>query len=106
MGNLFIMSVGSVLAGQIDRSLSSWGSEARRALVAVSASSNRSKSDADPAEWMPRQRAHCRYVRECVAVKTRWQLSVDRTEKQALLSTAGGCRNVVILVRTATVVLR
>ena len=78
----------------------------RRALVAVSASSNRSKSDSDPAQWMPRKAVRCRYVREWVAVKTRWRLTVDRTEKHALLATARGCRNVRVRVRTAPVVLR
>ena len=72
----------------------------RPGLVAVSASSNRSKSDSDPAEWMPRQRARSRYVRHWVAVKTRWRLTVDRTEKRTLISTARGCRNVFVTVRT------
>jgi len=40
------------------------------------------------------------------AVKTRWRLTVDRTEKRALLSTARGCRNVLVRVRTGPVVLR
>jgi hypothetical protein len=75
----------------------------RRALVAVSASSNRSKSDRDPREWMPRPVARCRYVREWTAVKTRWRLTVDKREKRALLRTARGCKNVVVRVRTARI---
>jgi uncharacterized protein DUF1524 len=47
-----------------------------RTLVAVTASVNRSKSDQDPAKWLP-QLGRCRYVRQWVAVKTRWGLSVD-----------------------------
>jgi hypothetical protein len=78
----------------------------RRSLVAVSASSNRTKSDADPAEWLPRKAARCRYVREYIAVKTRWRLTVDPREKRALLRTARGCRNTVVTVRVARVVLR
>lgn len=79
----------------------------KRALVAVTASSNRSKSDRDPAEWLPpREAAHCRYVREYVAVKTRWRLTVDRAEKRALLTVARSCKNVVVRVRPARVVLR
>ena len=78
----------------------------RRSLVAVTASSNRTKSDSDPAEWLPRKTAHCRYVREYVAVKKRWRLTVDRPEKQALLRTARGCRNTMVRVRPAKVVLR
>jgi hypothetical protein len=78
----------------------------RRALVAVSASSNRSKSDRDPAEWLPRRRVRCRYVAEWTAIKTRWSLSVDRAEKRTLRRLARDCRNRPITVRTATVGLR
>ena len=78
----------------------------RRALVAVTAASNRSKSDSDPADWLPRRAARCRYVREYVAVKTRWRLTVNRGEKRALLRTARSCRNKVVTVRTAKIVLR
>ncbi len=74
----------------------------QRSLVAVSASSNRSKSDRDPAEWMPAL-GRCTYVRQWVAVKTRWQLTVDRAERRALRSHAATCKNVVIEVRRATV---
>lgn len=73
-----------------------------RTLVAVTASTNRSKSDRDPAEWLPALGA-CRYVRQWVAVKIRWRLSADRAEKQALRRTAGGCRNSRITVRRAVV---
>lgn len=75
----------------------------KRALVAVTASSNRSKSDQDPADWMPRRAVRCRYVREWVAVKTRWRLTVNRPERRALLRTALGCRNVIVTVRTAAI---
>lgn len=78
----------------------------RRALVAVSASSNRSKSDSDPAEWLPRPMARCRYVREYAAVKTRWRLTVNLAEKRAMLRVARDCRNVVVRVRHARVVTR
>jgi hypothetical protein len=77
----------------------------RRSLVAVTASSNRSKSDRDPAEWMP-QYGKCRYVQQWVAVKIRWNLKVDRVEKRALARRADRCRNVVVKVRTAPVRLR
>lgn len=78
----------------------------RRTLVAVTATSNRAKSDSDPAEWLPRRGVRCRYVREYVAVKKRWNLSVDRQEKRALLRTARGCRNTVVRFRPAKVVRR
>jgi hypothetical protein len=45
-------------------------------------------------------------VREYVAVKTRWRLTVDLREKRTLLRTARGCRNVVVTVRPAKVVTR
>jgi len=74
----------------------------RRSLVAVSASSNRSKSDQDPAEWMP-QLGKCKYVTQWVAVKVRWHLKVDGAEKRFLAKKANGCTNVVIKVRRAFV---
>jgi hypothetical protein len=48
--------------------------------------------------------ARCRYVREYVAVKTRWRLTVDRPEKRALLRVTRNCKNVVVRVRHAKVV--
>ena len=62
----------------------------RRSLVAVTAASNRAKSDRDPREWLPEQRV-CRYVKEWLAVKLRWSLSVDRAERRALLGEARSC---------------
>jgi len=76
----------------------------RRSLVAVTASSNRTKSDRDPAEWMPALH-QCRYVRHWVAVKLRWKLKVDRAEKRMLFFLAGGCTNTKISVTRAVVVL-
>lgn len=73
-----------------------------RTLVAVTASSNRSKSDRDPAEWMPGL-GGCRYVRQWVAVKIRWQLRVDGAEQRALRRAAAGCSNSRITVRRAVV---
>jgi hypothetical protein len=75
-----------------------------RPLVAVTDNVNQSKSDPDPAEWMPQLRS-CRYVREWVAVKIRWQLTVNRPEKRALRDHAASCANRFIQVRRATVVL-
>lgn len=73
-----------------------------RSLVAVTASSNRSKSDRDPAEWMlPLGR--CRYVRQWVAVKVRWHLKVDQAEKGALGSLASGCKNSTLTVTRAVI---
>ena len=55
------------------------------ALIAVSASSNRSKGKKDPAEWLPPDTAsHCFYADAWVRVKHRWSLSVDVNELIAL----------------------
>lgn len=59
-------------------------------LIAVSASSNRSKSDRDPAEWLP-DSGVCAYAKRWVAVKYRWRLSVDATERTALERILRGC---------------
>lgn len=62
-------------------------------LVAVSARSNRQKSDRDPAEWMPIPEARCRYLGEWVSTKLRYRLSVDQAEREALLQYAAECPN-------------
>jgi hypothetical protein len=65
-----------------------------RSLVAVKDSVNQSKGDKDPAEWMPSYSgATCRYVREWVAVKIRWRLTVNSAEKTRLTSLANSCPN-------------
>jgi hypothetical protein len=43
----------------------------------------------------------CRYLREWVAVKHRWRLTVDSAEKSALQSLASGCTNTTITVTLA-----
>jgi hypothetical protein len=56
-------------------------------LVAVTARSNRSKADQDPAQWLsPGADVHCHYVGEWVATQLRWNLTVDETELAALRS--------------------
>jgi hypothetical protein len=73
-----------------------------RPLVAVTDNVNQSKSDQDPAEWMPPySSATCRYVNEWVATKTRWRLTVDSAEKAALTSLAASCSNVTLTVTYA-----
>ena len=62
-------------------------------LIAVSASSNRSKSDQDPAEWMPESQTFaCPYIARWIAVKFRWRLSIDGDEKSFLRKAVSGCR--------------
>jgi hypothetical protein len=74
---------------------SSWSLSSRRAfandlsreetLRAVSSSSNSSKSDNDPSEWLPPNTAfRCQYLIEWVQVKDAWNLSVDDAEYDAL----------------------
>jgi hypothetical protein len=61
-------------------------------LVAVSAESNRSKSDKDPAEWLPPDASfHCQYFSLWIEVKTRWDLSVDDQELSALQELDARC---------------
>lgn len=73
-----------------------------RSLAAVTDNENQSKSDQDPATWMPSYAtATCRYIGEWVAVKLRWRLKVDTAEKAALASAADGCSNVTITVARA-----
>ena len=73
-----------------------------RSLVAVKDTVNQSKSDNDPAQWMPSYTAaRCRFIQEWVVVKKRWGLTVDSAEKSALTSYANGCTNVTITVTLA-----
>lgn len=71
-----------------------------RSLIGVTDSVNQSKSDQDPAEWMP-EHGTCRYVREWVAVKHRWGLTADRPERRALRALASDCRDATITVTLA-----
>lgn len=81
---------------------SGWDSDTRKrfandldysiSLIAVSASSNRSKGDRDPAAWLPPASSFtCQYVGRWVAVKYRWGLSVDTAEKKVLSSKLASC---------------
>jgi len=68
-------------------------------LIAVSASSNRSKSDQDPADWMPENSDYtCEYAARWVLVKNYWKLSVDPTEKQALDNIFASCRPAALII--------
>ena len=61
-------------------------------LWAVSASSNRSKGDADPANWLPPlESSHCDYVVSWIEVKHVWDLSVDPAEETALREVLESC---------------
>lgn len=90
------------LAEAWDSGASAWSPQRREAyandqgaeqsLVAVTARSNRSKADQDPAEWMPPAAdVHCRYLAEWVGTKLRWALTVDDAELKALAGAASSC---------------
>ncbi|WP_309030225.1 HNH endonuclease family protein [Streptomyces alfalfae] len=90
------------LAEAWDSGASAWSAQRREtyandlgaaaSLVAVTARSNRSKSDQDPADWLPpAAEVHCRYVAEWVGTKLRWALSADEAEVAALGEVADGC---------------
>ncbi|MET7638685.1 HNH endonuclease family protein [Streptomyces sp. NPDC005438] len=80
---------------------SSWTQEEREGfannleisqLIAVSAASNRSKSDKDPAKWMPPSEGyHCTYARMWVWVKHTYEMTVDTDEKAAITEALEGC---------------
>jgi len=60
-------------------------------LIAVSASSNRSKGDRDPSEWKPTNSVHCVYAREWIWVKYTYSLSLQPAEKTALQQMLATC---------------
>ncbi|MFJ4997289.1 DUF1524 domain-containing protein [Microbacterium sp. NPDC088619] len=63
-----------------------------RTLTMVTAAVNTAKADKDPASWLPSYRhVRCTYVAEWVAVKWRWNLSVDPAEKNAIQTLLKEC---------------
>ncbi|AFS71905.1 MULTISPECIES: HNH endonuclease family protein [Exiguobacterium] len=80
---------------------SSWTTTTRQAfandlngpqLIAVSASSNRSKGDQDPSTWKPtRAGASCAYSKMWINTKSRWGLSLQSSEKTALQTMLNTC---------------
>lgn len=67
-------------------------------LIAVSMSSNRSKGDSDPAEWMPKASSFaCAYAKQFIAVKARWKLSIDPAEKAALTGSLAKCSSYAVV---------
>lgn len=71
-------------------------------LVAVTAASNRSKADKDPAQWLPPAADyHCEYVAKWVGTKLRWDLAADEAERQALLGVAEDCPNTTVVYEPA-----
>ena len=61
-------------------------------LVAVTAGSNRSKSDRDPTGYIPTDTSNrCSYAANWIAVKTKWNLSLDSAEKAAIREQLNSC---------------
>lgn len=61
-------------------------------LIAVSASSNRSKGDQDPSTWMPTTTSYrCTYAKMWVGSKHAWGLSAQSAEVTALKTYLNGC---------------
>ena len=99
------------LAEAWDSGASNWTSEQRmrfandlgdgRSLIAVSATSNRRKSDQDPSEWLP-ARGRCTYLVNWISVKVRWGLAIDPAEKLALTELMNECGLTSIRVTIAT----
>ncbi|MEU9189183.1 HNH endonuclease family protein [Streptomyces sp. NPDC048484] len=72
-----------------------------RSLIAVTARSNRQKSDKDPADWLPVKGYICTYITDWATVKTRWGLAADSREKEVLTRLASSCANEPITVELA-----
>jgi hypothetical protein len=80
---------------------SSWTAEKRKdfandlsgtQLIAVSASTNRSKGDQDPSTWQPpRAGAACGYAKWWISTKYKWSLSLQSSEKTALQGMLNSC---------------
>lgn len=65
-------------------------------LNAMTDNLNASKSDRDPATWLPPQNA-CKYVIRWMSVKYRWRLTIDNAEKGALSDQlSGSCGSKVV----------
>ena len=117
--NLYISSPGGLdidhlvpLAEAWDSGASQWTPAEReayandlgdeRSLIAVSARSNRSKADQDPAQWLPTFEPYrCQYLTDWVATKMRWQLAVDTAERATLTNATVSCPNVPVKVTFA-----
>lgn len=60
------------------------------ALIAVTLSTNRSKSDRDPSLWMP-TKDKCTYAVNWISIKTKYSLSVDSKESAKLSALVSEC---------------
>lgn len=76
----------------------------RRSLVPTTTSLNYEKLAGDPPSYIPKVNA-CRYITSWIAVKLRWDLSVDLREHDAIAKVAKGCPDVRLILAAAKVVL-
>ena len=61
-------------------------------LIAVTGSANRSKSDRDPAKWMPPDATFkCKYLSMWLEVKQRWHLAMDNAEAAIVRDGLSAC---------------
>ncbi len=74
-------------------------------LVAVTDNVNSSKSDRDPAQWLPpRASVHCKYAIHWVKVKYRWRLTINSAERSKLSSIlSGDCGSRTVTVPTRAI---
>ena len=90
------------LAEAWDSGARTWSSEQRKAfgndtdlsaaLNVLTTAVNRAKLDKDIAAWLPpAASAHCRYARDWLQVKYKWDLSIDPAEKTALVNLLRAC---------------
>jgi cell division septation protein DedD len=63
----------------------------QRALIAVTLATNRSKSDRDISDWLPKLDS-CGYVKNWIAIKIRYSLTYDAKEATALLKFFDVCK--------------
>ncbi|MFE6872286.1 HNH endonuclease family protein [Kitasatospora sp. NPDC057692] len=99
------------LAEAWDSGASTWSAAERQAyandldeprdLVAVTARSNRQKSDKDIAEWRPIKEETCDYLNRWTVSKTRWRQSVDTKEKTVLRDLGATCPNETLTITLA-----
>ena len=62
-----------------------------RTLRAVTDNVNQSKSDRDPAEWLPPNASYvCSYIGDWISIKSRWHLTIDTVEATALTGLLNG----------------
>lgn len=69
-----------------------------RTLVPVSGAINDDKDADDPAWWLP-PKNQCRYIEHWIAVKVRWDLSVDLREREAIDEVVAICPNTELSIR-------